>query len=71
MSKKRSITKQNAKRELWQEYGFASKEEFQKKYPNAGKPAKKTGSKVSRQRRKLLSKQEQMELDRFNKRGIN
>lgn len=57
---------------IWKQYGFETEEEFRAKYPNAGKLQKqKTGSKASRQRRKLLSKQEQMELDRVNSRGMN
>lgn len=43
MSKKRAITKQNAKRELWQEYGFKSRDEFLKRYPNAERKKKKRG----------------------------
>ena len=47
MSKKRAITKKNAKRELWQEYGFESKDEFLKKYPNA---ERKKSKRVNRQK---------------------
>ena len=64
MKKERHETK------IWEQYGFATEEEFRKKYPLAGKK-KNTGSKVSRQRRRLMSKQEQKELDRVNSRGMN
>lgn len=65
------MKKRKEEKQIWEEYGFQTEEEFRKKYPNAGRLAKKAGSKVSRQKRKLLSKQEQMELNRINSRGMN
>lgn len=64
------MKKERHEKPIWETYGFETEEEFRKKYPLAGKK-KNTGSKVSRQRRRLMSKQEQQELDRVNGRGVN
>ena len=55
---------------IWQQYGFESKAAFQKRYPNAaGRVQPKHTSKKQKKRSRVLSKREQIELDRYNNIG--
>ena len=54
---------------LWQQYGFPSEAAFRKRYPESGRVQPKHTSKNQKKRSRVLSKREQIELDRYNNIG--
>ena len=55
---------------IWQQYGFESKAAFDKRYPNAaGRVQPKHVPKKREKGSRVMSKQRQIELDRYNNIG--
>ena len=57
---------------IWEKYGFASEAAFRKRYPDAGRAMPKANPQQKR-KRKLMTKQEQQRMNRYNEvnRGVN